>query len=72
MDHNNVRIRCIGRPVSGTSRLPRRILREMDKSIEQTKGNDGLNFTLAFDYGGRSWSTRPNGSSTTTAGPASP
>jgi undecaprenyl diphosphate synthase len=53
MDHNNVRIRCIGRPVSGTSRLPRRILREMDKSIEQTKGNDGLNFTLAFDYGGR-------------------
>jgi undecaprenyl diphosphate synthase len=53
MDANNVRIRCIGRPVSGTSRLPRRILRSMDKSIEQTKGNDGLNFTLAFDYGGR-------------------
>jgi undecaprenyl diphosphate synthase len=53
MHRNNVRIRCIGRPVSGTSRLPRRILREMDKSVELTKANSGLNFTLAFDYGAR-------------------
>lgn len=53
MHRNNVRIRCIGRPVSGTSRLPRRILQEMDESIELTKGNTGLNFTLAFDYGSR-------------------
>ena len=53
MHRNNVRIRCIGRPVSGTSRLPKRILREMDESIELTKGNTGLNFTLAFDYGSR-------------------
>ncbi|MGH8989100.1 MAG: polyprenyl diphosphate synthase [Acidimicrobiales bacterium] len=53
MHRNNVRIRCIGRPVSGTSRLPRRILREMDESIRLTKDNTGLNFTLAFDYGSR-------------------
>lgn len=53
MHRNNVRIRCIGRPVSGTSRLPRRILREMDRSVQLTKDNTGLNFTLAFDYGGR-------------------
>ncbi|HEX3946106.1 MAG TPA: polyprenyl diphosphate synthase, partial [Acidimicrobiales bacterium] len=53
MHRNNVRIRCIGRPVSRSSRIPRRILREMDKSVELTKENDGLNFTLAFDYGGR-------------------
>ncbi len=53
MHRNNVRIRCMGRPVSGTSRLPRRILREMDESVELTKDNTGLNFTLAFDYGAR-------------------
>ncbi|HVC13452.1 MAG TPA: polyprenyl diphosphate synthase [Acidimicrobiales bacterium] len=53
MHRNNVRIRCIGRPVSRTSRLPRRILREMDESVELTKDNTGLNFTLAFDYGSR-------------------
>ena len=53
MHRNNVRIRCIGRPVAGTSRLPRRILREMQESVELTKGNTGLNFTLAFDYGSR-------------------
>jgi undecaprenyl diphosphate synthase len=53
MHRNNVRIRCIGRPVSGTSRLPRRILREMEESVELTKANTGLTFTLAFDYGAR-------------------
>jgi len=53
MHRNNVRIRCIGRPVSGTSRLPRRILREMAESVRLTAGNTGLNFTLAFDYGAR-------------------
>jgi undecaprenyl diphosphate synthase len=53
MHRNNVRIRCVGRPVSGTSLLPKRILREMDKSVRMTEGNTGLNFTLAFDYGAR-------------------
>ena len=53
MHRNNVRIRCIGRPVSGTSKLPHPILREMDKSEALTKDNTGLNFTLAFDYGAR-------------------
>jgi undecaprenyl diphosphate synthase len=53
MHRNNVRIRCIGRPVSGTSLLPRLIQREIRKAVEQTKHNTGLNFTLAFDYGSR-------------------
>jgi len=53
MHRNNVRIRCIGRPVSNSSRIPRRILRELDKCIDLTKDNTGLNFTLAFDYGAR-------------------
>jgi len=53
MHRNNVRIRCTGRPVSGTSRLPRRILKEMDKAVARTRENTGLNFTLAFDYGSR-------------------
>lgn len=53
MHRNNVRIRCIGRPVSGTSRLPRLILDEVDRAVERTRANTGLNFTLAFDYGSR-------------------
>lgn len=53
MHRNNVRIRCVGRAVSGTSRLPRRIQREIARSVRTTAGNTGLNFTLAFDYGAR-------------------
>ncbi len=53
MHGNNVRIRCVGRAVSGTSRLPRRILREIERSVRTTESNTGLNFTLAFDYGAR-------------------
>ena len=53
MHRNNVRIRCTGRPVSGTSRLPRRDPEEMGKAVEKTSNNTGLNFTLAFDYGSR-------------------
>lgn len=61
MNTNNVRVRCIGRLVSGTSELPWRIRREIRKITALTKGNDGLNFTLAFDYGGREellWAAR--------------
>jgi undecaprenyl diphosphate synthase len=53
MHRNNLRIRCVGRAVSGTSRLPRRILREIAQSVRTTETNTGLNFTLAFDYGAR-------------------
>lgn len=53
MHRNNVRIRCVGRAVSGTSRLPRRILHEIAQSVRTTEANTGLNFTLAFDYGAR-------------------
>lgn len=34
-------------------RVPRRLLRHMDESIELTKNNRRLNFVVAFNYGGR-------------------
>ena len=61
MNANNVRVRCIGRLVSNTSALPWRIRREIKKLTTLTAKNTGLNFTLAFDYGGREellWAAR--------------
>jgi undecaprenyl diphosphate synthase len=34
-------------------RVPRRLMRHMDKSIELTKNNRTMTFTIAFNYGGR-------------------
>ena len=49
--HNrNVRMRFIGRR---NWRVPRRILRRMDESIELTKDNTKMTFTVAFNYGSR-------------------
>lgn len=54
MHEHNVRIRWIGLPPdSEDSRMPSHILKEIRKSEEQTKDNTGLQFTVAFDYGGR-------------------
>jgi len=53
MHANNVRIRWIGRPDRRSSLIPRTIRREIDKSVDLTQHNTGLNFTVAFDYGGR-------------------
>jgi undecaprenyl diphosphate synthase len=47
---NGVRIRFIGRR---DWRVPKRLLRRMDESVELTKGNRRMTFTIAFNYGGR-------------------
>jgi undecaprenyl diphosphate synthase len=49
MMDNNVRLTAIGR----LDDLPDSARRELDKSIEMTSGNDGLNLCLALSYGGR-------------------
>jgi undecaprenyl diphosphate synthase len=46
----NVRVRFLGRR---DWRVPRSVLREMDISEELTRGNTGMNLTIAFNYGGR-------------------
>jgi undecaprenyl diphosphate synthase len=50
LDRMGVRIRTIGRR---DWRVPRRILRRIDESVEMTRHNRGLNLTIAFNYGGR-------------------
>jgi len=45
-----VRIRFAGRR---DWRVPKRVLRRMDESIELTKGNRRCTLTMAFNYGGR-------------------
>lgn len=45
-----VRIRFIGRR---DRRVPRTVLREMDRSAELTESNKDLTLTIAFNYGGR-------------------
>src|SRR3954471_7569257 len=46
----NVRVRFLGRR---DWRVPRSVMREMDRSSELTKDNDGMTLTIAFNYGGR-------------------
>lgn len=46
----NVRIRFAGRR---DWRVPRKLLREQDESMELTARNTGLTLTFAFNYGGR-------------------
>jgi undecaprenyl diphosphate synthase len=46
----NVRVRFIGRR---DWRVPRRVLRRMDETVELTRRNSGLTLTMAFNYGGR-------------------
>ena len=45
-----VRIRFAGRR---DWRVPRRVLRRMDESIDLTRGNRRMTLTIAFNYGGR-------------------
>jgi undecaprenyl diphosphate synthase len=45
-----VRIRFAGRR---DWRVPKRLIRQQDRSIELTKGNRTLTLTIAFNYGGR-------------------
>ena len=50
LNERGVRIRFAGRR---DWRVPRRVLKRMDESIELTKGNDRMTMTMAFNYGGR-------------------
>jgi undecaprenyl diphosphate synthase len=46
----NVRIRFMGRR---NWRVPRSVIREIEKAEQLTKNNTGTTFTIAFNYGGR-------------------
>ncbi|HEX6235817.1 MAG TPA: polyprenyl diphosphate synthase [Acidimicrobiales bacterium] len=50
LHERNVRVRCIGRR---DRRVPRRVLRRIDESVDLTRNNTGLTLNLAFNYGGR-------------------
>lgn len=49
LDENNVRLRFIG----DTSAFSDKLQLRMQASAEQTKDNDGLNLSIAVNYGGR-------------------
>jgi len=49
LNKNNVRLRVTGN-IKG---LPRRVVREIDRSLDATKDNTGLILNLALNYGGR-------------------
>ena len=49
LNENNVRLRVIG----DKNRLPRRVVREINRSMDVTKDNTGLILNLALSYGGR-------------------
>ena len=51
LHERGVRIRTIGR--GKTWRVPRGVQKEFDDACELTKGNTRLQFTIAFNYGGR-------------------
>ena len=49
MMENNIRFRQIGR----LENLPEPVLQEMNRTLEETKDNDGLTLVLALNYGSR-------------------
>jgi undecaprenyl diphosphate synthase len=50
MNDRDVRMRFIGRR---DWRVPKRLMRHMDESVELTQKNKTMTFTIAFNYGGR-------------------
>jgi undecaprenyl diphosphate synthase len=50
LNDKDVRVQFIGRR---DWRVPRRVLRRMDESVELTQDNKRMTLTLAFNYGGR-------------------
>lgn len=50
LHERGVRVRILGRR---NWRVPRRLLRRFDESIELTRDNRRMTFTIAFNYGGR-------------------
>src|SRR5437762_4539867 len=49
IDKNNIQFRTIGR----TDELDPSVQRELEKGIERTRGNTGMIFNVALNYGGR-------------------
>src|SRR5688572_13305821 len=49
LHRKNVRLRVLGR----LEELPRTLRAELDRDMELTRGNTGLNVNLAINYGGR-------------------
>jgi len=49
LNENNVQLRVIG----DADRLPRRLVREINHSVDATKNNTGLILNIALNYGGR-------------------
>ena len=49
LQHNNVRLRAIGR----LSELPKSTLHALENTIQKTAANDGLTLILAINYSGR-------------------
>lgn len=50
LHERGVRIRFVGRR---DWRVPRRLIRQMDESLERTRDNRRMTLTIAFNYGGR-------------------
>jgi undecaprenyl diphosphate synthase len=50
LHERNVRVRFIGRR---DWRVPRRVIRRIDETVELTRHNTGMTLTMAFNYGGR-------------------
>ncbi|MCC5954190.1 MAG: di-trans,poly-cis-decaprenylcistransferase [Acidimicrobiia bacterium] len=50
LNERGVRIRVMGRR---DWRVPKRLIRLMDETVEMTRHNTGMTFTIAFNYGGR-------------------
>ena len=50
MHDRDVKMQFIGRR---DWRVPKRLIRQMDESVELTRNNKTLTFTIAFNYGGR-------------------
>jgi undecaprenyl diphosphate synthase len=46
---NDVRVRMLGRRED----IPDQVLRELDKTVEMSRANEGLRLNLAINYGGR-------------------
>lgn len=50
LHERNVRVHFIGRK---GGKVPKRLRRRINETVELTRANTGLNFTFAFNYGGR-------------------
>ncbi len=52
--NNNIRFRCVGQ----LEKIPEKVRREVEKTMQATKDNTGMVLTFALSYGGRQEITR--------------